>query len=243
MLNQQDINFLTEYHFFTSTHLSTVARTVACQAHKTRKALTNAQDKDENEKRGDELGHLISHLYLLNYMQIEAFCALLYALAHPEGGVLSAHLSFAANREPFSKFIDKLGNGTVSIKDIGIQIADEAFGTKEHAGAEAQFKSYLKRFSNILQLQGNNLRDTYNKLKHGCIVVRHPDTFYSETPIKNLDTHSVYIPVNKKREIRTSRIPLSADENKQPPEDQYLLNIDFIEKMSKAFTEAVLNSI
>ncbi len=243
MLTQQDLNFLTEYSSFTSKHFLTIARTIAGQAHETRKELAKAKNEDETLKLGNELGHLISHLYLLNYMQIEAFCSLLYALVHPDNGILSAHLSFAANKPPYTEFVDKLRNRKISLEDIGISIPNEGHGSEAHRLAETQLKNHLKKFSDILQLQDNTLRDTYNKLKHGCVVVRHPDILYSEKPVEALETDSVYIPREKREESFISRISLSTKKGGNPPEDDFLLNIDYISKMSENFTMAILNSM
>lgn len=233
-MDQRDRNFLREYHFFTAGHIPSVASVVATRMREVRLRLGDATAPDDNIRLGDELGHLLAHLYMLNFMQVDAICALLYGLANPTGGVLRALLSFDLRQH--SEFVDSLRDERVSLTDIGIRVPDDLQASSEYAQACAQLAEHLRRFATILR--DDNLRRTYNKLKHGAVVVRRPEFMWDETDAAGLETNAVFIPTTRCMTTpHATRLPLSPEDG-SVPEEQYLANIQYIGRIAAAFAKA-----
>lgn len=221
-MKENDRNFLREYHFFTAHHLSTVAKVVVERMRELRKQMINQED---NIRFGDELSHLLAHLHIVNYMQVEATCAILYALVNRENGIVSSVLSFDLKKHKM--FVDSLEQGKVSFQDLGVIVPEDIALSEQGEIADAHLR---KRFEDLVViLRNTDIRRAYNKLKHCGIVVRCPELLSSDEKVEEVDTSAVYIPTDDSSAKKYSplQLQLTKEGNELFSEERYLEDITF----------------
>lgn len=220
-----DQNFLREYHFFTAHHLATVATVVVERMRELRKSMK----RDKNIIPGDELGHLLAHLHVMNYMQAEATCAILYALMNRGNGILPAVLKFDLKKH--ATFVDALERGEVRFQDIGVQMPHDIAASDQGHQTTEHLQKRLADLPSILR--NTDVRRAYNKLKHCGIVVRCAELLSSDKMVDGIEAHSVYIPTIDSTEKKYSpyQLPLRPDDSGVPLEEKYLNDITFFGKL------------
>ena len=228
-MKTDDQNFLREYHFFTAHHLTTVATVVVERMRKLRKSMKEPMARDKNILLGDELGHLLAHLHVMNYMQAEATCAILYALVNRETGILPAVLKFDLKKH--APFVDALEQGKLRLQDIGVQVPHDIAASDQGHQATEHLQKRLADLPSILR--NTDVRRAYNKLKHCGIVVRCAELLSSDKMVDGIEAHSVYIPTSTSTEKKYAphSLPLTPDDSGVPLEEKYLADITFFGKL------------
>ncbi len=234
-MTEQDRNFLREYHFFTAHHGVTVARLIVARMRSIRQELKSHSTQTENIALGDELGHLLAHLHVLNYMQAEATCAILYGLVNRHKAIAPSVLGFDPKGN--ADFLAQLVNGDLTLSDFGINVPDDLSVSPHGQQAHTCLQARLRDLSAVL---GNtDVRRAYNKLKHCGIVVRQAELLSSEDTVEGLEADSVYIPTTDSTSIKYAphQLTLVADENGVPPEEKYLSDIAFFGRLVAEFAK------
>ena len=223
-MTAKDENFLREYQFFTVNHFSTIAKLAVDRMSDIRDAIQCASPS-ENISLGDELGHLLAHVHVLVYMQAETTSALLFGLANRDNGIVSSMLKLKFGSKKHISFLNNLE----SIEDLGIHIPENDLNTE----ANRLFKKHMCELVSIL---GNDdLRNSYNKLKHCGIVVRDAEMLSTDDNQKSFIAHAVFIPTAKSNTDMYAPHCLSSDMDKDGvyPEEKCLRSISFFSDFSK----------
>lgn len=235
-MRENDRNFLREYHFFSAHYLSTVATLIVSRMRDLRKRMkTPTTTSEDNIRLGDELGHLLAHLHVVNYMQAEATCALLYALVNRKKGIVPSILRFDPQVD--AAFLDALEEDKVSLVDFGVEIPVGMAASPERHQADSHLQKRLSHLAGILR--NIDVRRAYNKLKHCGIVVRCADLLSSDDKVEGVEADSVYIPTVNSTADKYSpyRLPLTLDGNGIPPEEKYLNDISFFGQLAATLVE------